>query len=314
MRTREGAHPQEGRHMRGRDDTHIGFVGLGNLGQAMALRLARDGWTLSVLDRDPGKCAPCAAEGARVVTSASELADCDVIALAVPDDKAVAELLSGSTGLIASLRPGSTVLVHSTVLPVTARMLAEEAASREIDVLDAPVSGGADRALAGTLTVMVGGDSAVLDAARPVLECVGREIQHLGPSGAGAATKLANQLLMFASLAAAHEAADLAAAYGVAEEALFRAVATGTGASWITENWGFFDGVAAAYEAGGTQLRDRTWTKDTWEIVAAARQADLRMPLAGLLSQYVAERVEDHARQAREASSRSDQARTVEER
>ncbi len=131
--------------------TTIGFIGLGNLGRPMAETLHRDGWSLKVYDEDPQR-----SEGlnVEVVDGPSALADCGVIALAVPDDESVTEILDELVPLLAA---GSVVLVHSTILPATARRLALQAEVREIGLLDVPVSGGAERALSGSLTVMAGG-------------------------------------------------------------------------------------------------------------------------------------------------------------
>ena len=227
--------------------TRIGWVGLGNLGQAMALALARDGWPMSVRDATPEKAEPLAAEGARVVESPAELRDCGVVAVVVPDDAAAEAVLEGPDGVFgAGLAPGSVVVVHSTVLPGTAQRLAEAAAEHGLELLDAPVSGGADRALDGDLTIMVGGEASTLERVRPVLDRLGSQVLHAGPAGAGEATKLANQLMMCAALAGTHEALDLAERYGVAREAVLEAVATSTGDSWVARNWGFFDRTAAA--------------------------------------------------------------------
>jgi 3-hydroxyisobutyrate dehydrogenase-like beta-hydroxyacid dehydrogenase len=256
----------------------------------MAEALLRDGWTLSVLDRHPDRAAGL---DAQVVRQASELANSQLVALAVPDDQAVSSILDE---LLPLLQPESVVLIHSTVLPGTARRLAALAEARDIQLLDVPVSGGAGRALAGTLTVMAGGRPEVLDRVRPVLASVADEVIHAGPAGAGAAVKLANQLMMFAALAGVQEALDLASAYDVSEDVVLNAVCTSTGESWITRNWGFFDDVAAAYESSGTPVRDRPWSKDLWDVVAAAREQDVRVPVAGLLAQHLAERVEARAR------------------
>jgi 3-hydroxyisobutyrate dehydrogenase len=133
-----------------------------------------------------------------------------------------------------------------------------------------------------------------------VLDTVGSRVRHLGPAGAGAATKLANQLMMFASLAGTHEALELAAAHGVAPAEVLDAVGDSTGDSWVTRHWGFFDEVAAAYRRAGTPVSERPWSKDLWEVTAAARAADLRLPLAGLLAQTLADLVESHARRAQD--------------
>jgi 3-hydroxyisobutyrate dehydrogenase-like beta-hydroxyacid dehydrogenase len=273
-----------------RTTTTIGFAGLGNLGRPMAESLRRDGWSLEVLDQEPARADGLEAE---LVDGPRDLAGCEVIALAVPDDEAVTAILGELVPLLAA---GSVVLVHSTILPGTAQRLAREAEDQNVGLLDAPVSGGAERALSGSLTVMAGGREEVLAQARPVLDSVAETVLHVGPSGAGAAVKLANQLMMFAALAGVQEALDLAGAYGVPEQTVLDAVATSTGDSWITRNWGFFDRVAAAYDEAGTPVRNRPWSKDLWDVVAAARESDVQVPLAGLLAQHLADRVEAHAR------------------
>jgi 3-hydroxyisobutyrate dehydrogenase-like beta-hydroxyacid dehydrogenase len=260
----------------------IGFIGLGNIGQPMARALLRAGHSVVVHDRVGERAEPCVAEGA---TESSDFAGCEAVAVAVPDDAAVEEVLGG-------VPRDALVIVHSTILPETARRLAAERPA----LLDAPVSGGADRALEGDLTVMVGGDADVVARARPLLDAVGSDVRHVGPSGAGAAVKLANQLMMLSALAGAHEALELAQAYGVDARTVLDTVATGTGDSWVARNWGFFDDVVRAYDEGGTPVRYRPWSKDLWDVVAAARDADIDVPVAALLSQLVAARVEAHAR------------------
>src|SRR5689334_5149602 len=118
---------------------HVGFVGLGNIGAPMARAVLRAGFELTVQDLSDERVQACVAEGAH----AGDVSSCEVVCVAVPDDTAVLEVVDGLT---------QTVVVHSTILPATARSLGA-------NVLDAPVSGGADRALEGDLTVMVGGDA-----------------------------------------------------------------------------------------------------------------------------------------------------------
>jgi 3-hydroxyisobutyrate dehydrogenase len=275
--------------------THqVGFAGLGNLGRPMAARLASMGWNCTVWDPQPGKSEALRPAAARVAEGPIDLRDCAVLVLAVPDDEAVRGLLEGPDGWLAG-EGDRTVVVHSTVLPETAVRLSTLARERGVRYLDAPVSGGAERAEQGELTIMVGGDPADVEHAEPLLRTVGSSVVRVGPPGAGAATKLANQLMMFAALAGVYEALDLVAAHGVAEDDALAVVATGTGDSWVARHWGFFDRTAAAYEAGGTPRVARPWSKDLAEIVAAARAADVRVPVAGLLAQLLADRVEEHA-------------------
>jgi 3-hydroxyisobutyrate dehydrogenase len=281
------------------ETAEVGFVGVGNIGRPMVQALLGAGWSVTVLDRVPQRASGLAEAGARVAESAADLAACDILVLAVPDDAAVESILEGPGGWLEHPGEDRTVVVHSTVLPETAARLAAVCAERRVGLLDAPVSGGADRAAKGDLTIMVGGDPDVLQRVRLLLDCEGSQIVHVGPAGAGAATKLANQLMMLAALAGAHEALDLAAAHGVAAEKVFEVVASSTGDSWVARNWGFFDRTSAAYDEAGTPPRERPWSKDLFEVVAAARAVDLRVPVAGLLAQTLADRVEAHAATAR---------------
>jgi 3-hydroxyisobutyrate dehydrogenase-like beta-hydroxyacid dehydrogenase len=272
--------------------TSVGLAGLGNLGLPLATTLLRAGWDLTVHDPVAGRTDPVVALGATAVPDASGLADRDVLVLAVPDDAAVEKVLST---YLAHERPGRGVIVHSTVLPRTATRLAELAAGHGVDLLDAPVSGGAERAGAGTLTVMTGGSAAAVERLRPLLDAVGDPVLHLGPAGAGAAAKLANQLTMFANLAGVLEAIDFATAHGVETGALLAALETGLGDSWVARNLDFWDRTAAAYDASGTPVPDRPWSKDLAEVVEAARAADVPVPLADWLARTVAARVEERA-------------------
>jgi 3-hydroxyisobutyrate dehydrogenase-like beta-hydroxyacid dehydrogenase len=273
--------------------TTIGLAGLGNLGLPLAGALVRAGWDLAVHDTVGERAEPVVALGAKAVPDAAALAERDVLVLAVPDDAAVEQVLDA---YLAVDRPGRAVVVHSTVLPQTASRLAEVAAAGGVDLVDAPVSGGAERAGSGTLTVMVGGADTAVARVRPLLDTVGDPVLHVGPVGAGAATKLAHQLTMFANLAGLYEAIDLAAAHGVRSDALLAVFSTGLGDSWHVRNLDFWDRTAAAYDRSGTPVSARPWSKDLAEVVQAARAADAPVPLAGWLAQTLAARVEAHAK------------------
>ena len=278
-----------------REDTSVGFVGLGNLGHSMVLNLLDCGWSLTVFDSSTRRSDILTQSGARAASSIRDLVDCRTICLAVPDDAAVTGILSGPDGLLRLLAPGQTVIVHSTILPETARKLAHEFDKAGVAFLDAPVSGGPDRARSGDLTLMIGGAATDLDSVRSLVEDMSAQVLHLGPVGSGSATKLANQLMMFATLAGTHEALRLGAAYGVSPAKVLQAVSSSTGDSWIARNWGFFDEVAADYDRFNTPLQQRPWSKDLWEVLQAARQAEIVVPLAGLLAQILPSLVEEHA-------------------
>ncbi|CDR04610.1 NAD(P)-dependent oxidoreductase [Streptomyces iranensis] len=271
----------------------VGFVGLGNIGLPMARALTGAGHALRVHDLDPQRMQAAEDTGMTAATGGvKDLAGCAVVALAVSDDAATCQILTGDSGLLASLAPGSLVLLHSTLLPATVHRIGQEAQAHGVELVEAPVSGGAERALRGELTVMAGGSEAALTLARPYLEAIATETVHIGPLGAGAVAKLANQLMMFSALAGAYEALDLAKAYGVDAEAVLRAVGSSTGDSWVTREWGFFEDVAAAYDRGGVPRHQRSWSKDLWDVLSIARDVQLPVPYAALLAQTLAQRIE----------------------
>jgi 3-hydroxyisobutyrate dehydrogenase len=280
-------------------DRTVAFIGVGNLGESMVLNLLERGWDITVLDRTAERLESVTAAGATAATELSDIKDHNIICLAVPDDDAVSQIALGPSGLLHLLQPHQSLIVHSTILPATARSLGEQFGAAGIGFLDAPVSGGAARARRGELTLMVGATADALSVVKELFSDVAAEVINLGPPGAGAATKLANQLMMFSALAGAHEALALAAAYGVAETDVLKALSTSTGDTWVGRNWGFFDNVAAEYNRLGTPLRDRPWSKDLTEVVTAARSAEISVPFAALLAQVLPRLVEEHASQSK---------------
>lgn len=206
--------------------TEVGFVGLGNIGKPMALRLAGAGagaaagevLSLSVYDVAPGPLAELEAAGARVAGSVVGLAArVDVLCVMVRDDDQVRDVLAQA---LVSPREGLVVVVHSTVAPDTPRELEALAADHGVRLVDAPVSGGAMGAADGTLAIMVGGSDDAFAAARPALDVLGSKVIHAGGIGAGTTFKLARNLMHFVSFTAATEAQRLAEAAGLDLRAL----------------------------------------------------------------------------------------------
>jgi 3-hydroxyisobutyrate dehydrogenase len=202
--------------------TTAGFIGLGNIGRPMALRLAARAGGLWVYDLDRSATDALAAAGAKVAASVAEVAaNCGVISVMVRDDEQVRAVFGE---LLPAARRGCVVAVHSTIHPHTAHALGELAAPYRVGVLDAPVSGGAMGAQDGSLAIMVGGPDGAFAAAEEVLTRMGELVVHLGPLGAGTAAKLARNLLHFVAFTAAGEAARLAEAAGVDLRTLGRIV------------------------------------------------------------------------------------------
>jgi 3-hydroxyisobutyrate dehydrogenase len=188
----------------------IGFVGLGDMGAAMAARLVEAGFDLTVHDLSDEAVAPVIAAGATAVGSAAEVAArAGHVGVCVPADEHVVEVVGGDRGLLAGARPGTSVAVHSTVRPETVRGLASRAVERDVVVFDAGVAGGADRARRGELAITVGvPEGGVPDAARAPLDAGAGLVVECGPVGTGLATKIAVNVmtyLQFAGISSAFE-------------------------------------------------------------------------------------------------------------
>lgn len=194
----------------------VGFIGLGQMGRPMALRLADWPGGLWVHDVDEHAVAALERAGAKVAASPAELAERSrVVSVMVRDDTQVRAVLQGPDGVLAGAAPGTCVVVHSTIRPETAHELAETAAAQGVDVVDAPVSGGFMGAHDGRLAIMVGGTEEAFGACREVLERMGELVVHLGEAGAGTRAKLARNLIHFVAFAAVTEAQRVAEAAGI---------------------------------------------------------------------------------------------------
>jgi len=192
-------------------------LGTGRMGSAMAERLAGQGIAVVVYNRTPERAATLAERiGASVAATAAEAASrSDVVITMVADDAAVRALFDGPDGVTAGLRPGSVAVDMSTVLPDTIRSVAPAVRARGAGILDGPVSGSVASTLGGELTIMVGGDAADLERARPILDHLARRVFHLGPLGSGAVMKLAVNTLIFGLNGAVAEGLVLAENNGI---------------------------------------------------------------------------------------------------
>lgn len=198
----------------------VGFIGLGSQGAPMARRIIEGGYETTLWARRPATLEPFAGTPAKVAESPAELAAAsDLVCLCVVGDADIAEITGGEDGLLAAMKPGSVIAVHSTVHPNTCRELAKNAAVKGVSVIDAPVSGGGPAASEGRLLVMVGGDAGVVERCRPIFETYADPVVHLGELGSGQTTKLLNNLLFTANLGTAATALSLAQALGVSPTA-----------------------------------------------------------------------------------------------
>lgn len=201
----------------------VALVGTGRMGAAMARRLSGADLDLVLYNRTRGR-ADAVAEGtgARVAGTAAEAAaQADVCLVSLADDAAVASTYTGADGLVAGLGPGTVVCDTSTVAPATVRRLVPAVTARGASLLDCPVSGSVPLVERGELTVMVGGDEAALDRARPVLDVLATNVFHLGDVGAGATMKLVVNSLVHALNVSLSEALVLAERAGLDQERVY---------------------------------------------------------------------------------------------
>jgi len=263
----------------------VGFVGLGIMGRPMALNLVRAGFEVTVFSRSPGPVDEVVAEGARRATSLADLAaGRDVVITMILDSPDVEAVVLGPDGILDHADPGTVIVDMSTVKPETARTVAEAAAARGCGALDAPVSGGDVGAREGTLSIMVGGEAADLQRARPVLEALGTTIEHVGPAGAGQTVKAANQLIISGTLAVLAEAVVLLEACGVDPATALRVLDGGMAQSRILERKGP-QMVERRFDPG---FRVDLHHKDMGIVLATARERDVAVPVAGLVTQLLA--------------------------
>ena len=219
----------------------VGFIGIGVMGRPMALNLLKAGHSVTIFARHPEK--PGVQEviqaGAKQAPSPRAVAMAsDIVITMVPNSPDVEEVVAGSQGILEGARRGLIIIDMSTIAPTVSRKLAEQAKAQGVSFLDAPVSGGSQGAINGTLTIMVGGEQQAVEQARPVLEAMGKKenIFHVGPVGSGEVVKLVNNVLCGAIAAAIAESFVLGVKAGADVATMEKVVGVSTGASWQLSN------------------------------------------------------------------------------
>jgi 2-hydroxy-3-oxopropionate reductase len=214
----------------------IGFIGLGIMGKPMARNLLAAGFELTVHSRSPGPVDEVVAAGASRATDPSGVAAAsDITITMLPDTPDVEAVLVGPGGVLGAAAPGSLVIDMSSIDPGPTREMAEAFAARDVAMLDAPVSGGERGAIDAALSIMVGGDGEAFERAVPVFQALGKNIVHVGPSGAGQVTKACNQLVVASTIEAVAEALLLAERSGVDPAKVREALLGGFAGSKILE-------------------------------------------------------------------------------
>jgi 2-hydroxy-3-oxopropionate reductase len=265
--------------------TTVAFVGLGIMGAPMAGHLVDAGFDVIGVNRSPEKVQELVERGGRGADNIADAArQADVVAVMVPDSPDVQEVLAGDGGVFDTAKPGTLVIDFSSIRPDVTADLAAQAKEKRLRILDAPVSGGQAGAEAATLSIMVGGEEADFDAARPVLDAVGKTIVHVGPNGSGQTVKAANQLIVAGNIQLLAEAVAFLEAYGVDTKAALTVLGGGLAGSKVLDQKGE-NMLARSFQPG---FRIELHDKDLGIVTSAAREAGVVIPLGAVVAQLMA--------------------------
>jgi 2-hydroxy-3-oxopropionate reductase len=254
----------------------LGFIGLGLMGKPMARHLLEAGFPLVVHNRSQAAVKELVKLGAQEAGSAKDVAAAaDIIFTCLPDSPDVEKVVSGQRGILEGAKSGLIIVDHSTIKPATVRHIAEAAAAKGVSFLDAPVSGGQLGAEAGTLTIMVGGDAAALERARPALEAYSKAITHIGASGAGQVAKCCNQMMVAAQMAAMAELLIFARKADVDPRKVVQAIRGGAAQCWTLDN------KPERLFAGNRQPGFKAYmqVKDMGIVMETAKQLGMPLPM-----------------------------------
>jgi 2-hydroxy-3-oxopropionate reductase len=264
--------------------TKIGFIGLGIMGRPMALNLRKRGYPLWVHGRRPVTMEVLIGAGATPCHSVREVAaNADVTILMVSETHDVESLVLGDAGLIHEMRPGKIVVDMSTIAPAATRHLARELEARGAEMLDAPVSGGETGAINATLSIMVGGKAETFERVKPLFDCLGKNVVHVGDNGAGQVAKACNQIVVGVTIEAVSEALTLARRSGVDPAKVRAALLGGFAGSKILEVHGqrMLDN---DFRPG---FKVRLHQKDIRIVMETAHRLGLGLPATALVAQQL---------------------------
>lgn len=262
----------------------VGFIGLGIMGAPMAANLCAAGLNVNGYSRTRARSEALTSRGLRVADDiAGAVRDADVIITMLPDSPDVEQVSFGDGGVIAHARPGALFIDMSSIRPDTARAIGAQAQSRGLRFLDAPVSGGEQAAIDGTLSIMVGGAATALAAAEPVLKHLGRTIVHVGPLGSGQTVKAANQLIVAGNIELLAEALVFLAAHHVDTDAAISVLQAGLAGSTVMDRKARTM-VAHEFSPG---FRIALHDKDLGIFTSAARAVRTATPLGAVVAQLM---------------------------
>ncbi len=260
----------------------IGFIGLGIMGKPMARNILKAGYSLVAYNRTPGRGRELEAEGATLCISPREVAQrSDIVFVMVSDSPAVEEVVLGENGVAEGGRAGMVVVDMSSISPIVTKRIATKLGDRGIDMLDAPVSGGEEGAINGTLSIMVGGKPEVFQRVRPIFEKMGKNIVHVGENGAGQTCKLCNQIVVALAIEAVGEALVFAAKSGVDPAKVREALLGGFAQSRVLDLHGQRI-LERNFKPGG---KFKLHQKDTETALSSAKELGVSLPGTALVAQ-----------------------------
>jgi 3-hydroxyisobutyrate dehydrogenase len=255
---------------------------MGTMGAAMAANLARAGFSLTVWNRSRGRAAEVLALGAAEAATPRELAArSGVVVICVSDTPDVEAVLFGPDGVAEGAARGTLVVDCSSISPSATRAFAARLWEHGVAMVDAPVSGGSEGAQKATLSIMVGGDPANVERAQPVLAAMGRSITHMGPIGAGQATKAVNQVILCGAYLGVAEGLVLAIKAGLDPEKVVEALSAGAAQSWVLQNRSGRM-IANEYPLG---FKLALHLKDLAIALGMAREVGASLPVTGIAAQ-----------------------------
>lgn len=256
----------------------IGFIGMGEMGSPMAKNLVKAGYPVFVFDIRKEAVDDMVKSGAKACSSPADVGkSADVTFVMARITEQVESIVLGNKGLLEGCKPGACMVLSATINPLAVQKIAKIAAEKNVEVVDAPVSGGKQGAEAATLTIMAGGNEATFKKIRPILEKVGKNIFYLGGCGMGEVAKLANNLLLLINMNAAFEAVKLAKNAGLSLDALMQIVKPSTGGSWVMEHWDMVTSWKDNYKPDGPETTIDLIYKDFQLAYNLAK--DLKTPL-----------------------------------
>lgn len=263
---------------------NVGFIGLGTIGKPMAANLIRKGFAVTTcahINKEPAN--ELHALGAQIVATPRDVAAAsEMVVVCVPDAPQVDEVCLGPSGIVQGANPDTIVIDCSTIAPTESQRIAAALRTHSIHMLDAPISGGPERAATGELAIMVGGDDDIFVRARPLLEAMGKSVTHVGPNGMGEVIKLANNTICGVLMIGIAEALTMAVKAGGDASLMREVIMQSAGANFLLDTWVKDRMLKDTYDAGfATSLMQ----KDLGAALESARALGVPMMVTGLAYQ-----------------------------